>query len=172
MLRYAPLCLLLATCSDQPPTTPETRPVENPNAGNTAIYDVDADDPYEIDDDSFLEITPGQPLSDNDFLLPGDGDRRYLRGRRGDTLGFVLLQDDGSSVAEVHVTSPDVVTKDGLRVGNTLGEVMERRGKLEAEGPTVVWEPSASNVRVCFELSTDATENPMDAPVREIVLRR
>ena len=171
MLRYAPLCLLLAACSDRPPTTPETRPVENPNAGNTAIYDVDPDDPYEIDDGSFLDISPGQTLSESDFLLPGEGAQRYLSGRRGDTLGYVLL--DGDIVTEVHVTSPDVVTKDGLRVGNTLAEVMERRGKLDTEGRTVVGEPSASNVRVCFELApAGTTATPMDAPVREIVLRR
>lgn len=136
-MRYLYLMALLwLGCSDRPPTTPETRPVENPNAGNTAIYDVDPDDPYEIGDGSFLDMRPGLPLAAFDELL-GAGEREeaaaatqvyYIRGRRGEELGYVV--PDGTRIGRVVITSPDVVTENGIRVGNSYAELTERRGRL------------------------------------------
>ena len=131
-------------CNDRPPTTPETRPVENPNAGNTAIYDVDADDPYEIGDGSFLDMRPGAAIADFSGLLrvdrssddTGGGDRpvHQIVGRRDQELGYVYTQaDEGERIDYIVITSPDVVTEDGIRVGNSYAELVERLGEVEVQ---------------------------------------
>ncbi len=138
MRNLFPLLLFLAACSDAPPTTPETRPVENPNAGNTAIYDVDPDDPYEIDARSFLDLTPGAPVAASKYLIDegimdtGDGEAHlyYIHGDRNDTLGYLLLKPGDELIGDIHIKSPDVVTTNGIRVGVTHGELKERLGKL------------------------------------------
>ena len=143
MLRYL-LPLLLLACNDRPPTTPETRPVDNPNAGNTAIYDVDPDDPYEMGDSSFLDMRPGSNIADFASLLEpftlrsGDGEQAAHRivGRKGEELGF-LLTEDSTHISSIWITSPDVVTEDGLRVGNSFGELAERIGAVEVDGSAV-----------------------------------
>lgn len=138
MLKYLLPALLLVSCSDSPPSTPETRPVENPNAGNTAIYDVDPDDPYEAGDSSFLDLTPGMPLPGSPALLQAGVltvgsttfDRYFLLGRRQDTLAYVLADPEPQMIEAIYITSADVVTRQGLRVGNTYGELTERLGRL------------------------------------------
>ncbi|WP_116124645.1 hypothetical protein [Lewinella sp. IMCC34183] len=139
-MRYLFLaCLGLLACSDGPPTTPETRPVEYPNAGNTAIYDVDPDDPYEIDGNRFLDLRPGEPLSESQYLIDaglvdteeGQADRYHIRGDRNDTLGYLLQPPGDQQIGNIYITSPDVVTTNGLRVGVTLADLRERLGRLE-----------------------------------------
>ena len=174
-----PLLLLLA-CADNPPTTPETRPVENPNAGNTAIYDVDEDDPYEIGDGSFLDMRPGDPLAPfTDFLHAGqltDGegtfDVFYIAGRRDDTLGYVY-SSDGSTVESIFINSPDAVTQQGIRVGNTVAELRERLGKLELYGTEIEARAYASKPPFRYRLGTNAAPGPIDStaldPATEVV---
>ena len=129
-------------CNDRPPTTPETRPVENPNAGNTAIYDVDADDPYEIGDGSFLDMRPGSTITDfsgllrEDELVDDGGNTPIYRivGRNDEELGYVYPDSaDGERIDYIVITSPDVVTEDGIRVGNSYAELVERLGEVEVQ---------------------------------------
>ena len=136
------LCVVFA-CNDRPPTTPETRPVENPNAGNTAIYDVDADDPYEIGDGSFLDMRPGSTITDftgllrEDELVDDGGNTPIYRivGRNDEELGYVYPNSaDGQRIDHIVITSPDVVTEDGIRVGNSYAELVERLGEVAVEG--------------------------------------
>lgn len=126
MLRYLPLLLLLA-CNDRPPTTPETRPVENPNAGNTAIYDVDADDPYEVGNGSFLDLTPGQTVSSTDDRLEQTEEGYNLLGRKGERLGTVTFDKD-NRIKRITITSAAVVSRYGIRVGLSYPELIERTG--------------------------------------------
>ncbi|MBB4077633.1 hypothetical protein GGR28_000234 [Lewinella aquimaris] len=167
MLRLSLFLLLLYSCSDQPPTTPETRPVENPNAGNTAIYDVDADDPYEIGDGAFMEMRPGGDLAPfSRELEQGDAGHFYIKGRRGDRLGYLIAVEE-SKIGSIHLTSTDVVTRDGLRVGNTFAELVERIGKpdaIEQEGGRAC----ARKDRLAYCL--DATDVLDSARVVEIVI--
>ncbi len=143
MLKFFIPLLLLVACSDNPPTTPETVPVDNPNAGNTAIYDVDPDDPYEVTDRAFLDMRPGLDIGPfSKFLRPGiipvDGQDQtvyYIEGRKRERLGYLQVgEGDASRISEIHITSPNVVTRDGLRTGNSYREVIERLGPLDVVG--------------------------------------
>ena len=144
MYRITSLLLLtLLACSDRPPTTPETRPVENPNAGNTALYDVDPEDPYEIGDRSFLDMQPGDAIADYPNLLrdstltTGDGTFTVyaIHGRNGEALGYLHPDpEDAGRIGHLVVTSADVVTEQGLRVGNSYAELVERMGEVEVHG--------------------------------------
>ena len=178
------LSLLLIACSDAPPTTPETRPVENPNAGNTAIYDVDPDDPYEIGDGEFLDMAPGDSLATfAAFLLPGtlrtgegEFDVHYIRGRRQDTLGYVYSSDD-TLIESITVTSEDAVTQDGIRVGNTYAELYERRGSVPVTGVEIEARVYADDPPFRYRLGMNAGPGPVDSadiapdtPIWEIII--
>lgn len=163
MLRLLAL-LLLFTCSDAPPTTPETRPVDNPNAGNTAIYDVDPDDPYEIGDGEFLDLRPGATIADFEGLLRPfqrrEGDNTSLGyridGRGGEELGQVRPDSrDTSKIGEVMITSPDVVTKDGLRVGNSKEELIERIGSINFTGEEATAAVFATKDKLTYRLESN-----------------
>ena len=185
MYRLLLLSLLFLTrCADNPPTTPETRPVENPNAGNTAIYDVDADDPYEIGDGSFMDMRPGDPLAPfRDFLRPGSLETgegsfevHFIAGRRKDTLGYGF-SDDGNTIESITITSPDAVTQQGIRVGNSLSELRERLGQLELYGTEVESRVYASKPPFRYRLNANAPAGPVDTSaiqstteVREIII--
>ncbi|CAH1002034.1 hypothetical protein LEM8419_02949 [Neolewinella maritima] len=181
MLRYLSFLLVLLACSDRPPTTPETRPVEYPNAGNTAIYDVDPDDPYEIDDSSFLEMQPGQPIAPFVDLRPGtlrtgDGELavRYIPGRSNDTLGYVAAE--GGLIDHIVIWSTDVVTKNGIRVGNTYGELVERLGQLAPYGSGVEARVYATHDGLTYRLGMNAPAGPLASvpdtvPIVEIILQ-
>ncbi|THH41697.1 hypothetical protein [Neolewinella litorea] len=185
MIRYALPVIFLLGCSDSPPTTPETRPVENPNAGNTAIYDVDADDPYEIADSSFLDLSPGMALPQTEslreagVLTVGDQtfDRYFLTGRRQDTLAYLLVDRGDRFISAIHITSSDVVTRDGLRVGNTYGELVERLGKLPAPstvaGRPVIKGPDWLSYQLgAYAPSASGAGVPAETPIEEIILIR
>ncbi len=161
--------LLLVGCSDGPPTTPETRPVENPNAGNTAIYDVDPDDPYEIGDGSFMDMEPGETLAAfSEFLVPGElknGDGvfavHYIIGRRKDTLGYVFSSDT-VSIESITILSPDAVTQDGIRVGNSFSELEERIGKVKVLGSPIEARVYAYQPPFVYRLMMNASVGPVD----------
>jgi hypothetical protein len=125
-------CLILG-CTDSPPTTPETRTVQLPNAGNTAIYDVDPDDPYEVGDNEFLTLQPGQYTNryGTRLITPFAGDpvRYHIIGSRDDTLGY--LRAPSGRIQSIHITSPNVVTQNGLRIGMQRGEVRQRQHTID-----------------------------------------
>ncbi len=186
MLKHATALLLFVACSDNPPTTPETAPVENPNAGNTAIYDVDPDDPYELSDSSFLDMRPGLDIGPfRAFLRPGtllvDGQDQsvyYVEGRDRERLGYVNVQEaEDLRIREIHITSPDVVTRSGLRVGNSYQEFLERLGPLDIVGGgdepvylrhgKLAYRLSGNNLRPAFDpAATDTT-----IKITEIVIK-
>ena len=175
------LPLLLMACSDGPPTTPETRPVENPNAGNTAIYDVDPDDPYEIANDTFLDLSPGMllPYAADDvtrIIEPTTYDELRampLVSDRGDTLGSLLLRADSDTIHSIRITSPNVVTQNGIRPGFTYGELTERLGAvslLQGASPQTAYAFLPPLYYLLDRPFSDTISN--DAVISEIVLRR
>ena len=173
-MKYALLSLLLLvlSCSDRPPTTPETRPVENPNAGNTAIYDVDPDDPYEIGDGSFLDMRPGSRVAEFSKLLRPDSLRDgkntssiyRIIGRKKEELGYVHMKPQDTEVIDfITITSPDVVTEDGIRVGNSYAELVERLGKVHVEGSEKEAKVFASQGALRYRLNVANNQYDLDA---------
>ncbi|PPK86239.1 hypothetical protein CLV84_3161 [Neolewinella xylanilytica] len=181
MYRLLFIPVFFLTCSDGPPTTPETRPVDHPNAGNTAIYDVDADDPYEIDNGTFLDLAPGMLLppavKDNVSTLPVQSDDRNrtlpLIGKRKDTLGTIQIQANQDTIQSIHVTSPDVVTNSGIRVGVTYGDLIERLGSLTLTAGDRPDHTYAYQAPYYYLLNAPFSDTVAGAaPVLEIVIRR
>ncbi|NJB85119.1 hypothetical protein GGR26_000864 [Lewinella marina] len=183
MLKYTLAGLMLASCSDGPPHTPETRPVEHPNAGNTAIYDVDADDPYEMGDSSFLDLYPGMPLPATDALAPAGEvsvqettfDRYWLMGEREDTLAYVLVDRPNRTISSIHVVSPDVATRAGLRVSNSFDEIRQRTGATKVvkdpEGQPLLRGDGWIHYRLTYSTGNEADTIPSESTVSEIILR-
>lgn len=118
----------------------------DPNDGNTAIYDVDDDDPYLISNSHFLGLTPGGSLAEfvdglrSGVLQTGEGDFdvHYIDSAEGDELGYVMADPrDENTIGNIYVTSPKVVTEKGIRVGMSYAELQEKMGRLEVHGSEI-----------------------------------
>lgn len=170
MLKYLGPLLLILACSDAPPTTPETRPEAFPNADNTAIYDVDPDDPYEIDDGSFLDLRPGGSVADfpgllrPDTLRDGEGSLAIYSIVNGEkVLGYVVPEAGSEGrIERVVITSDEVVTEDGIRIGNGLAELIERIGSVEVHGSEVESRVYAYKDRLSYRLDMLSSQYALD----------
>ncbi len=188
MLKFVAPLLLFVACSEGPPSTPETAAVENPNAGNTAIYDVDPDDPYEIGDSSFMDMRPGEDIGPftrqlRPGIIPVDGQDQtifYIEGRKRERLGYVKVDElDQSKMGDIYITSPDVVTRDGIRVGNSYQEILERLGKVDVQGgggdgPAYLTQGKLAYRLAMSELQDAFDPNAIDSTTKitEIVIRK
>ena len=131
-----------------------------------------------------MDMKPGNELSRFASILApgrrsnGEGtfDVHYIRGRRQDTLGYVF-SDDGQTIERIIIDSPDAVTQDGIRVGNTFGELRERMGKLEIYGSEVESRVYAKLDPFLYRLAANAAAGTVDegsldtaTPIVEIII--
>lgn len=168
------LCLLVfAACGSEPKSITDTTGIEtpaadtpDPNDGNTAIYDVDADDPYLLSNGYFLGMTPGESLVDfQDGLRAGqirtgegEFDVLFIDGAEGDELGYVYsMEGDEPTIDQITVTSPVVVTEKGVRVGLSFDELQQRLGPLEVYASEIESRVYASKDGITYRLNTNGT---------------
>ncbi|TXF87569.1 hypothetical protein FUA23_18460 [Neolewinella aurantiaca] len=167
------LLLFLVSCSSEPTSVTDTSgtetpaaETEDPNDGNTAIYDVDADDPYLVSNDYFLGMTPGGSLADfkdglrNGELRTGEGafEVFYIDGAEGDELGYVYSMDGAEgTIDQITITSPKVVTEEGVRVGLSFNELTQRLGELEVFASEIESRVYATKNGVTYRLNTNGT---------------
>ncbi len=181
------LSLLLLSCNNEQPATGNqepataTDPLPEQNQGNLDIYDVDPEDPYEMDEDAFLGIRVGDPLSAHQAgLRPGDRagiEVHFIDGADGTELGYVMTSSDGT-IEMIAIQSPNVVTRNGLRIGNSFGEMTERIGKTELMASEVKEQVYARANGITYRLQTFGNSRlvaPMDvepeARIIEIILQ-
>ncbi|MEL7163674.1 MAG: hypothetical protein AAFN92_23145, partial [Bacteroidota bacterium] len=142
-------CGQSATDAETPEDAPSEMPTETPEANqdNTAIYDVDEDDPYLISNGGFLGMRPGNPLADfagglrQGTLRTGEGEFSvyYIDGAEGEELGYLMADPrDPAMIGDITVTAKEVVTEAGIRVGVNFAELQNRLGHpLEVHGSEV-----------------------------------
>ncbi|WP_020568989.1 hypothetical protein [Neolewinella persica] len=160
----------------------------DPNDGNTAIYDVDDDDPYLISNGYFLGLTPGGSLAEfvdglrSGVLQTGDGDFdvHYIDSAEGDELGYVMADPrDGGTIGNIYITSPKVVTEEGIRVGISYSELVEKLGALEVHGSEIEGQTYAISDGISYRLDAgnwsyeiDPSTIEPDTKIIEIVVER
>ena len=191
------LPLFLFTCG--PATEPVTEgagvdteadsDIENPNADNTDIYDVDPEDPYLISNGTFLGLKPGEPLAEyaptlrSGVVQTGDGDYTvyFIDGAEGDELGYVMRGDYAydDKIGDIYVTHPSVVTEQGIRVGTTVKELRERIGAVTFHGSEIESRVTGSKDGIGYRLDIPSTEYnmdnskiPADAMVQMLIIER
>lgn len=168
------LCLLaLTACGGEPKSITDTSGLEtpaadtpDPNDGNTAIYDVDADDPYLLSNGYFLGMTPGGSLAGyKDGLRAGqistgegEFDVLFIDGAEGDELGYVYaMESDAPTIDQITITSPKVVTEKGIRVGLSFNELQQRLGPVEVYASEIESRVYASKDGITYRLNTNGT---------------
>jgi len=187
------ICLIIALitgCNDQPPSIAEV-PDEQVapqtpelNDDNTAIYDVDDEDPYRISNGIFLGLQPGESFVDyQEGLRKGtlksgavSLSAWYIDGAEGNELGYVLPDPrDAGTVRSIVITSPDVVTEKGIRVGYEFPELMQRLGTLSLHGSEIESRVYADegNLRYRLDMASNkpnikSSEVPAGTKVTEI----
>ena len=191
------LPLFLCTCGPAQETPLEGAGVDteadpdldDPNADNTDIYDVDPEDPYLISNGTFLGLKPGEPLAPyaptlrKGVVETGDGDYTafFIDGAEGDELGYVMRGDYAfdDQIGDIFVTHPSVVTEQGIRVGTTVKELRERIGAVTFHGSEIESRVTGSKDGIGYRLNIPSTEYnldnstiPEDALVQMLIIER
>ena len=170
LLFLALLLLFLISCGNEPKSVADipdeettTSDVEGPNEDNTAIYDVDDDDPYLLSNGYFLGMSPGGSLADfedglrDGELKTGEGTFPvfYIDGAEGDELGYVYSREGAAgTIDQITVTSPRVVTENGVRVGLSFNELSQRLGELEVFASEIESRVYATKDGITYRLAT------------------
>jgi hypothetical protein len=172
LLFLALLLLFLISCSSNPDTITETTDIELPTVKtddsktdiNAIIANSDADDPYMLSNDYFLGMTPGGSLADfidvlrDGELKTGEGSFKvfYIDGAEGDELGYVYSREDGNgSINQITITSPKVVTEDGIRVGTSFNELTQQLGEVEVFASEIESRVYATKGGTTYRLATN-----------------
>lgn len=171
LLFLALLLLFLISCGNEPATITDTSDIEipaaeteDPNDGNTAIYDVDTDDPYLLSNGYFLGMKPGESLTGFvDVLREGElktGEGAfpvfYIDGAEGDELGYVYSREGtAGAIDEITITSPKVVTEEGVRVGLSFNELTQRLGEPEVFASEIESRVYATKDGITYRLATN-----------------
>ena len=190
------LSTLLCTCDRAPTTeTPDEGAgvdtkmeddLSTLNDGNTDLYDVDPEDPYLISNGSLLGFKPGEPLAAyRDALRPGkirDGEGThevfFIDGAEGGELGYLMASPtDPETIGDIYITSPAVVTEQGIRIGATYAELQERIGAINFHGSEIEGRIFGSQDGLAYRLDGHSTEYAMDnsginpeTPIVQIVI--
>jgi len=193
LLFLALLLLFLISCGNEPAIITDTSDIEitaveteNPNDGNTAIYDVDADDPYLLSNGYFLGMKPGESLTGfvdvlrEGELKTGEGEFPvfYIDGAEGDELGYVYSREGtAGAIDEITITSPKVVTEEGVRVGLSFNELTQRLGEPEVFASEIESRVYATQDGITYRLATNgkpgkttAEDIEGDVEVMQIIL--
>jgi hypothetical protein len=184
------LVFLVSTCGNRPETIADTNGLEvpadtttNPNDGKLAIYEVD---PYKLTNGEFLGLKPGASLADHKEglrdgkLRTGGGifDVFYIDSAEGNELGYVLPDPrDPGAIRSIVITSPNVVTEKGVRIGIEFPELMQRLGAVSISGSEVESRVYAKAGQLQYRLdmasispNIKSSEVPAGTKVMEIVL--
>lgn len=151
--------------------TVETADTENPNEDNTDIYDVDPDDPYLVSNGIFLGLKPGEPLGAyadglrKGKIKTGEGsfDVYFIDGAEGDELGYVMPDPKNNNlIGEIFITGRSVVTEEGIRIGLSYDELIERLGKITFHGSEVESRVYGSKHGLSYRLDMASNQYDLD----------
>lgn len=151
-LFFLTLLAALAACGNE--TATETRmPTEAqmetlPEAQTPieTIPEASTDNPYLISNGSFIGFKPGEPLREYvDALRPGkirtgEGEFEvyFIDAAEGYELGYFMpAGPDDSEIGDIWITSPNVVTEEGMHVGLTYEDLNERVGEVKFYGSEI-----------------------------------
>jgi len=165
--------MVFTACGSEPKSITDTTGLEDsaddtpaPNDDNTAIYDVDADDPYLLSNGYFLGMTPGGSLDDyidglrTGQIRTGEGefDVLFIDAAEGDELGYVYTPDKTEPIIEqITITSPKVVTEKGVRVGLSFDELKQRLGPVEVYASEIESRVYATKDGITYRLNINGT---------------
>lgn len=172
LLFLALLLLFLISCNSNPDTITDTTDIEIPSvnlddskdSSHTAISNADADDPYMLSNSSFLGMTPGGSLDDfkdglrDGELRTGEGSFKvfYIDGAEGDELGYVYSREGGDgSIDQITITSPKVVTENGVRVGMSFNDLTQKLGEMEVFASEIESRVYATKDGTTYRLATN-----------------
>ncbi len=145
------LCLFLFACGggkadlETTQDTPDAEPAPQTMTDEEIVATAE-ENPYLISNGTFLGMAPGDDLTAfadglrAGVLQTGEGDFDvfYLDGAEGNELGYLMPDPrDEATIGNIYVTSPDVVTEQGVRVGMSLAELEQRLGELEVHGSEI-----------------------------------
>lgn len=172
------LTLLLCTCGETNTDpdgagvdTVEMDDTEQPNQDNTSIYDVDPDDPYLVSNGYFLGFKPGEPIAEyvdglrKGRLRTGEGDFDvfFIDGAEGNELGFLTADPaNEQNIGNITITSPAVVTEEGIRIGLSYEELVERIGAITFHGSEVESRVIGNKHGLSYRLEMESNKYDLD----------
>jgi hypothetical protein len=147
-----------------------------------------SDEPYLVSNGYFLGLTPGGSMIEfidglrSGVLQTGEGDFdvHYIDSAEGDELGYVMADPrDEGTIGNIFITSPKVVTEEGIRVGMSFSDLQEKIMALEVHGSEIEGRTYASGDGLSFRLDAgnwnyevDPSAIKPETKILEIVVER
>lgn len=116
---------------------------------------------YPIENKSFQGISIGDKFSEKltvlskEIMETGEGDfvTYEIKNKQGEMLAYVMPDPrDPLVVGDITIVSPNAVTKDGVKVGMTLGELKKRLGNITVHGSEIESRTSVAKDNMRYRL--------------------
>lgn len=155
----APTAPITTTAPQAEDTPAADAPAES--GGMTSASEEGNDEPYLVSNGYFLGLTPGGAMIEfidglrSGVLQTGEGDFdvHYIDSAEGDELGYVMADPrDENTIGNIFITSPKVVTEEGVRVGMSFSELQKKIMELEVHGSEIEGRTYANADGLSFRL--------------------
>ncbi|WMX14365.1 MULTISPECIES: hypothetical protein [unclassified Aureispira] len=183
-------CALLIGCDNTTKTT-SLETIEEQTAPYTTSTSTEVpkkEQPLIIYENAFLQVFPGSPIEEHkaiieeDLLQTGEGDFEIYNikhNENGVVAYFLADPIDQELVGEIYITSPLAQTEDGIGLGHTFGELLDKYPNLEVHGSEIESQTFANYGNLAFRIDEPHATYDLDinavskeAKIIEIVIKR
>jgi len=176
--------MLTISCDE---TKVPTTEVQEKMTGTTT-KEAEVEIPLTIFENSFLNISPGSQIAEHKasieegVLQTGEGNFEVynIHDAQKKVVAYFLADPvDNELVGDVYVTSPLAQTEDGIRIGDTFGDLVTKYSALEVHGSEIESQTFANLGSLSFKIDAAHTTYDLEisavskeAKIIEIVIKR
>lgn len=182
--------LFFSSCNETNTTTEAVTKTENIDnkVEEKTIQEEEKEVPLIIFQNSILSMSPRHPIKEyeavieKDLLETGEGNFEIfnLKDAKNNVVAYFLPDpNDNSLIGEIYVTSPEAQTEDGIKIGQTFGDLLDKHPDLEVHGSEIEGQTFANYGNLSFKIDEPHSTYDLDinavskeAKIIEIVINR
>lgn len=154
--------LLLISCNETNTTTEEVS--KTPNTDHKIVEEINKEEeeiPLIVFQNSILSMSPGHPIKEYETVIEkglletGEGDFEIfnLKDSKGNVVAYFLPDpNDNSLIGDIYITSSEAQTEDGIKIGQTFGDLLDKHADLEVHGSEIEAQTFANYGNLSFEI--------------------
>lgn len=179
---------LLISCDETKTPAAETQNETSTTTEPTPEEEIEKEVPLTIFQNSFLGIAPGDQVAEHkalleeDLLQTGEGDFEIYNikeAKNGVVAYFLADPMDNELIGDIFITSPLAKTEDGIAIGHTFGDLVNKYPDLEVHGSEIEAQTFADQGNLSFKIDEPHTTYDLDidavskeAKIIEIIISR
>lgn len=157
--------ILTMSCNET--KTPSTAVQE----ATTATEVIDKEVPLTIFQHSFLNVSPGGQIAEHEAVLEkaliqtGEGEVGIynLKDANNTVVAYFLADPmDNQLIGNLYITSPLAQTEDGIRIGDTFGDLVTKYKELEVSGSEIKSQIYANQGNLFFKIDEPYTKSDLE----------